>query len=214
MIRMFIVGPQGPDGGSEAWSKPAPRKRSLDRLKTAAQQLGDPYRISVRGKGKGMSQARDMEGTLKRLRKLIDRSDVGDTFRVHTQNGTGPAVLLKVIQVIEEAELPSAAASWPEPIQKIYEFVFAPGRYPGVQSWGVTNCRRTRQGGSWSYHSWSQAVDVAPVDKKQGDKIEREVQRKFGADLMTIVWQEPLHFDHLHIQALPSRSGQTPPCAS
>ncbi|MGH2723783.1 MAG: hypothetical protein ACRDI0_05875 [Actinomycetota bacterium] len=213
MKRMFIVGPQGPDGGSEAWSEAAPRKKSLDRLKAAAAELGGPYRISIRGKTKGLSHGRTMDESLKRLRQLIDRSEVGDTFRVHTQDGTGPAILLRVVEVIEKAELPTAAASWPEAIQQIYQFVFAPGRFPGVQNWGVSNCRLTRQGGSWSYHAWNQAIDVAPVDKKQGDRIERDVQAKFAADLMTIVWQAPLHFDHLHVQTKPDRSGQKPPCA-
>jgi hypothetical protein len=214
MKRMFVVGRMAPDGGSDGWSEPAPRKKSLDRLKALADELGGPFRISVRGKGKSMSHARTMGDTQRRLKALIDRSEVGDTFRVHTQNGTGPAVLLRVVQIIEEAELPSGAASWPESVQKIFLFVFAPGRFPGVQNWGVANCRLTRQGGSWSYHAFNQAIDVAPVDKVQGDKINRQVKTQFADDLMTIVWQAPLHFDHLHIQVKPDRSGQTPACAS
>ena len=72
MKRMFIVGRMAPDGGSDDWSDPAPRKKTLDRLKALADELGGPFRISIRGKGKSMSHARSMGDTLKRLKDLVE----------------------------------------------------------------------------------------------------------------------------------------------
>lgn len=131
------------------------------------------------------------------------------------------ALAIRSGELYTRPELPADAVNWPRPLPDIYTFCYG-GRYPDWLPYlGVFSCRLTRQGGSYSYHSWRQAIDVGITrpdgtnDHRLALQIEADVTREFGKALMYVVTykEDPTyHFNHNHIQVTPDRTGQVPSC--
>jgi hypothetical protein len=156
----------------------------------------------------------------KLLRERFEDADDGQAYLAKPlHKGPESATAIRKEVVFPEPDPPAGANSWVDPLPEIYQFVYAKGRYEGVSYLGVPSCRLTRQGGSWSYHAFNQALDagITRPDGTQNHKLalqmEKDLTEHFGTHLMFIVTfkEDPtFHFNHDHIQVKPDRSGQTP----
>jgi hypothetical protein len=183
----------------------------------------------VKPKGRTWDKDRNWspEGSLadvaKLLRERFEDADAGQAYLAKPlHKGPESATAIRKEVVFPEPDPPAGANSWIDPLPEIYQFVYAKGRYEGVSYLGVPSCRLTRQGGSWSYHAFNQALDAGITrpdgtqDHKLALQMEKDLTEQFGKHLMFIVTfkEDPtFHFNHDHIQVKPDRSGQTPPCA-
>lgn len=95
-------------------------------------------------------------------------------------------------------------------INSIIEWLRA--EYPELPRIQTTNCRRIAGSSTWSQHSWSNAADIFPLSKEQGDTIHKRLLKQFGPYIKVILWQVRNHFDHIHLDTWPTGIG-TPPCA-
>ena len=65
----------------------------------------------------------------------------------------------------------------------------------------------------WSQHAYGNAWDAAVPDLETGDEVHRYLLANSDRlGLGTILWRQPDHFDHLHIEGAEKGVG-TPECA-
>lgn len=92
---------------------------------------------------------------------------------------------------------------------------------PTVTNMGIT-CRRPINysgcdfktlpaGARWSQHAWGNAVDIGVPNLATGDQVERYlIRNRKRLGLGSILWRVPNHYDHLHVEGSPRRSGNPP----
>lgn len=90
-------------------------------------------------------------------------------------------------------------------------------RFPSAISWGVYNRRYIAGTKTWSQHAWGNAVDISNragtnrynlLDTIHGWALDQRVQG--WLPIGTILWRVPAHFDHIHLEAKPKRTGNPP----
>lgn len=109
---------------------------------------------------------------------------------------------------------PPGSESWHPLIREVY--AFARSNFPEMESWGVCNCRRASHNQNiYSQHAgWKggcRAIDLHAATKSEGDALVRAIKGKFG-DRVTCVWWTTNHYDHVHIEVRPRKTG-VPVCA-
>lgn len=191
---------EGKDGD---WRGPWEWEKFLRVLSRNAHRKGAPYRLKVRGGVWGRDK------TWPEVREALERrvkdAPVGEVF--YLECGKRAIFNLRVVavepMVVDTAGTPD--------IDRIFTEVTT--RWRGkVESWGICNCRRIAGSSVWSYHSWCQAWDIHASTSVM-DEIARWLrQNAERLNILHVLWRVPDHFDHIHLDVGPARSG-TPPCA-
>ncbi|MDX1469385.1 MAG: hypothetical protein R3258_08580 [Acidimicrobiia bacterium] len=89
--------------------------------------------------------------------------------------------------------------------------------FPQVRDGGSVACRQQigalGDASLWSQHAYGNAWDAAVPDLQTGDAVyEYLVANRERLRLGIIIWRQPDHFDHLHIESIFQGVG-TPRCA-
>ena len=78
---------------------------------------------------------------------------------------------------------------------------------------GVYNRRKIANSNTWSQHAWGNAWDIGVRSVTLGNQIVaylRAEDRAGRLSVGTILWQVPDHYDHIHVEGAPKKTG-TPP---
>lgn len=81
-----------------------------------------------------------------------------------------------------------------------------------LRDWGTYNRRKIAGSTSWSQHAWGNAWDIG-CSLAEGDALVRwlKAERDSGRlPIGTILWRVKDHFDHIHVEGKPKKTG-TPP---
>lgn len=175
---------------------------TMRRVRGRAADLEPLFTIFVRGDSQHVTR-KDKAAAFKVFKRKAKATEPGDVitlrgFRVRPGQPS-ERVDIEARCVSAPVALPEQAAKWDIDQRHLYSFVFS--RWPNARWGGTCNCRPPRgQSSGYSDHACCRALDVFPVSKQQGDEIEREVTKMSSSfHLRYIAWQEPLHYDHLHI---------------
>jgi hypothetical protein len=101
------------------------------------------------------------------------------------------------------------------PIAQLIEEVYR--AFPTAYSLGTYNRRKIAGSTRWSQHSWANAEDVGVGSLELGDSVFRWLEQnavrlnlRHFSGWRPGLWRIPYHYDHLHIEGLPTKTG-TPP---
>jgi len=85
-------------------------------------------------------------------------------------------------------------------------------KFPGIQTGGVWNRRKIAGTNTWSQHAWGNAIDLYDSagghNKAYLDEVAAWLERQ--PETRLVLWQVKSHFDHIHYETNPKKSG-TPP---
>jgi len=180
---------------------------------------GGPYEIKVIKDGErdpDWSAKRERADTVERALQILDPSsplDVGDRIRIRD---AGKHVF-RIIIAESAPELPSGADRWHPLLRDVHGSVYGRKWKRGTPSFlGAEHCRaNTRDPSLWSMRSnWPPvlAMDIGVSSLPLGDEINAHLGNEPTLKELIVVWRQPLHFDHLHVQVGGNRSGP-PGCA-
>lgn len=167
---------------------------------------GGPFRLFNFKTGE-WTKTKKQDVAIADLKNRITHDRLWDYERVKCHNG---AVLrLRRVRPAEPAPTgPHDRAKLEELVREFYDTCEQVD--PNGEYWGGYVCRRASHNASiWSTHAFGEAIDWHRSSMEKGDAIKSELKRKFG-NRVTVVWRSTAHFDHLHIEVDPSRTGD--PC--
>lgn len=174
---------------------------------------GGPYDLKERGHHTEYGKERKWRDHWRRLRVLLQKSDIGTTYFSRGEQGRTAAV--RVVKVIRKSSGSGGGGTTPSTgtpdVKRVYQEVTA--RF-NVTSLGICNCRKIDGSSSWSEHSWCDAWDIHG-SVSELDKVNHYLlSNKARLNINNVLWHYPNHYpDHIHVDFQPSHSGQTPPCA-
>lgn len=183
------------------------------RMWRAQRSQGGPYEIKRRGRHETYGQDRKWRAHWRRLRTLLQGSDVGEGW--YSRGRKGRTAMVKVVRR-ERRPTPGGGGVTPSTgtprVKEAYREVTAQFH---VTNLGIFNCRPIAGSSTWSEHSWSNAVDFGG-SVSELDKVWRFLDSNRGRlGINWIGWRnDPNHYPgHLHVDFIPNHAGQRPPCA-
>lgn len=102
------------------------------------------------------------------------------------------------------------------PISRLIHEVYR--AFPTAYTMGTYNRRKIAGSSAWSQHSWSNAEDIGVGTLALGDEVLAWLQanatrlglRRFGIRRRPALWKVKNHYDHLHVEGLPTMTGIPP----
>ncbi len=190
-------------------SRPRTVRRTMFRLRVRALFERGPYFLGKRGAPK--SNRVKFGDAMRRMRRRLIEGEVGNVYHLYTGENEWRVRIIALPTV----ELPTEAADWDSRMGPIYEQVMAEFGPLGIEWWGTTVPRPASHNPNIpSQHSWpGQATDFGVVPKRGsvkelGDRVAAFIRER-GDDVL-IVWWTTAHFDHLHVELKPNRTGEPP----
>lgn len=189
---------------TDDWSKPLNLWTFIRAVKRRARRHGGPYRLKKRDGEWGSQLTLQQLGDS--LKRRLSGGEVGDVFFVETRDGT--VLHLRIVDAKPDVMNTVGTPA----IDLIYTEVLT--LWPSVQSWGICNCRHISGTNVWSYHAWCQAWDIHASVALMDDIAAYLNKNKTRLRILHVLWRVPDHFDHIHVDVEPVRTGQVPPCSS
>lgn len=198
------------------WSAPDVLGDEITKVRRLASNIGGPYRIRERTDNKPKwSVSRPLGETVTQLRGRLSHADVGTLFSIECEGRILATqrthILVRKVRIHTQADKIPPIPQCTPAIADVWRAVY--GRFGNaIINWGICNCRKIAGSSSWSQHSWCNAWDIHGSNTTMNSVNRFLNQNKGKLNIANILWQVPDHFDHVHVDCLPTRTG-TPPCA-
>jgi hypothetical protein len=189
------------------WFAPQGLGAAMDRVKSRMKKWDGPYR--QRDRGDDWGPPKPFNDAASSYRGALEKNNVGD-IRIITGKDTSAVVMTRKVEVVD-VDYPDISSNATPAVKNLIKPLW--DEYPQLASWGVFNCRRISGSSSWSQHAWADAIDLHAPTMAYGDQVNRWLNANKGRfNLTRVLWRVAGHYDHLHVDFDPDRSG-TPPCA-
>ncbi len=132
------------------WSKPLRRTFAVRRLRNLLRERGESF--VVHRKGGGASTPRDLAGTVERLKALLAKEPVGETYIVRGRLDLDPVQ----VRIIEDAPPPAGDICGIPAVKAFAGWVRE--KWPHARFAGSCVCKFTT-GTTWSDHAYGGAID-------------------------------------------------------
>jgi len=194
------------------WTRPGGQAAALDALdRRAKRRRAGGFRLKERG-DRNYGRRVDYRELRSRARARMGHLRIGEVLQVLNE-GNLDVYLVRAIQI--EAIVPDTVGN--RAIDKIHGALWS--WRPKLNSWGICARRKIAGTTTWSQHSpWprgpngkgSNAEDVQARTMAEGDAVAAKLRRlkQDGLPVGLILWRVPSHYDHVHYQGEPERTGQ------
>jgi Extensin-like protein C-terminus len=190
------------------WLRAEGLGQTMERVRDRMKKQEGPWR--QRDRGEDWGPRRPYAEALDTYREALSRNKEGDIRMMTPEKPDGALIAARKIQ-IPDVKYPTISGNATPAAKAIVKPLWT--EFPGLDYWGCYNCRRISGSSSWSQHAWADAIDVHAPSMAYGDQVYRWLMSNRGKFKLTrVLWRVPNHYDHLHIDFDPDRSG-TPPCA-
>jgi hypothetical protein len=202
-----------PDGDKKPrWSKPLGIGEAHDLAIQRLQRHRGGYRIREMDPGEEFGPVRTLPELKRPLRKRMSNGRVGDKWTVDA-NSDAYELLIRKVDV--EPPLHIVDTGGNQRLDKLHALIMQEFKGKGLQNWGVCVRRYIAGTFQWSQHSpWPQDhCEANAIDYGAGtallDQLYRFIQqlKNQGEPVGLVLWRVSGHWDHLHLEASPTRGG-------
>lgn len=217
--------------GSDTWSAARGLKPTLDAVKAELAKVDADYRVSVEDET-SWSDPANLGGAMKHLERRLATRYVGDVVLVEKRGAFDSKGKVWRVRIVRKDPKPPKPTKPPKPkpdkppppantvgTDRIdVQHAAAWAQFPGLESWGICNCRRISGSSTWSQHAWCNAEDIhrdlpGKTVLQSLDPVHAWLSRnraKLGIE--HLIYRTTSHWDHIHSDMRPNGRG-TPPCA-
>lgn len=190
------------------WLRAEGLGQTMERVRDRMKKQTGPWR--QRDRGEDWGPRRTFQDAADTFKEACSNNKEGDIRLMTPDKPEGALIAARKIQ-IPDVKYPSISSNATPLAKAIVRPLW--DAFPSLDYWGCYNCRRIANSSTWSQHAWADALDVHAPSMTYGDQCYRWLMNNRGRFQLTrVLWRVAGHYDHLHIDFDPDRSG-TPPCA-
>lgn len=195
------------------WTQAGNLSETLQVTRRRADKPGGPYRLKERGEEQ-WGHPQGLPSAMSNLRRRLSAASVGDLMllRTNADRENGPILGVRKVHVHETQKnnIPPVPYCTPA-IADVWRAVW--GEFGSrISSWGIFNCRKISGSTTYSQHAWANAWDIRGTTSTLEDVARYLNNNKSRLGIANILWRVPNHYDHVHVDCHPTRTG-VPPCA-